>query len=138
MRLPVRSRQQGLKFNITPLIDVVFLLVIFFLVASHFARSEPTETVELPTASQTTEDENPRRLTITVNPQGNYFVNAEQATISEIEEMISDGSEGDPETYAVRIRGDHQTPYTFIEPIMLICPKYGVTKFGFHVIQREE
>lgn len=138
MRLPVRSRQQGLRFNITPLIDVVFLLVIFFLVASHFARSEPTETVELPSASQTAEDENPRKLTITVNPQGEYFVNAELVSISDVEDMISDGSEGDPETYAVRIRGDQKTPYTFIEPIMLICPKYGVTKFGFHVIERDE
>lgn len=138
MRLPVQTRQRGLKFNITPLIDVVFLLVIFFLVASHFARSEPTEEVRLPTASQSKDDENPRRLVITVNPSGEYFVNADQVTALQIEEMIEDGAEGDPETYAVRIRGDQQTPYSFIEPIMLICPKYGVTKFGFHVIEESE
>lgn len=137
MRLPVRSRQQGLKFNITPLIDVVFLLVIFFLVASHFARSEPTETVELPTATQSTEDSSPRRLIITVNPRGNYYVNADEVSLAQIEEMIQDGAAGDPEVYAVRIRGDRITPYANVEPIMLICPKYGVTKFGFHVIERE-
>lgn len=136
MRLPVQTRKRGSKFNITPLIDVVFLLIIFFLVASHYARSEPMETVELPTATQSTEDENPRRLIITVNSAGEYFVNAEQTNLSAIEEMIRDGSEGDPETYAVRIRGDRSTPYSNIEPIMLMCPEYGVTKFGFHVTDR--
>ncbi len=134
MRLPVRTRKRGLKFDITPLIDVVFLLVIFFIVASHFAKSEPTEEVELPTASQSTDDEDARRLIITVNPASEYFVNTEQVELGQIEKMIQDGAEGDPETYAVRIRGDKSTPYSAIEPIMLICPKYGVRKFGFHVI----
>lgn len=134
MRAPVRSRQHGLHVNITPLIDVVFLLVIFFLVASHFARSEPTEVVELPTATQPTEDDQPRRLIITVQKDGTYFVNAEQVTLEQIDSMIRDGAAEDPETYAVRIRGDRTTPYSDIEPLMLICPRYGVTQFGFHVI----
>ena len=137
MRAPTRTRQRGLKVNMTPLIDVVFLLVIFFLVASHFARSEPTESVDLPTASETTEDEQPRRLIITVQAGGDYFVNAQNVTLDEIEAMVRDGSQGNVEDYAVRIRGDQATPYSSIEPIMLICPRYGVTEFGFHVIQRD-
>ena len=40
MKIPGRSRGGSLKFNITPMIDVVFNLIIFFLVASHYARSE--------------------------------------------------------------------------------------------------
>ena len=137
MRVPVRGRQQGLRINITPLIDVVFLLVIFFLVASHFARSEPTEEVDLPTATQPTEDEQPRRLIITVQKDEKYFVNADEVSLDQIDDMIRDGAASDPENYAVRIRGDRHTPYSAIEPLMLICPKYGVTKFGFHVIQGE-
>lgn len=138
MRLPVRQRSQGVKFNITPLIDVVFLLIIFFLVASHFARTEPNETVELPVASQSMEDEEPRRLVITVNSSGEYSVAGEHVSIAQIEALIQDGSEGDPEAYAVRIRGDRATPFAAIEPIMLLCPKYGVTRFGFHVIEQAE
>ncbi|MBM4074764.1 MAG: biopolymer transporter ExbD, partial [Planctomycetes bacterium] len=45
MRLPSTQIQRGLTFNITPLIDVVFLLIIFFLVASHFIRNETLEPV---------------------------------------------------------------------------------------------
>ncbi|MCA9048548.1 MAG: biopolymer transporter ExbD, partial [Planctomycetaceae bacterium] len=40
VRIPSKVSRSELQFNITPLIDVVFLLIIFFLVASHFARSE--------------------------------------------------------------------------------------------------
>lgn len=134
MRLPVRPREQGLRFNITPLIDVVFLLVIFFLVASHFARTEPTEVVDLPTASQSTEDQDPRRLIVTVTVEGRYFVHAQEVTLAEIEQMLAEGARRDASSFAVRIRGDRATPYSAIEPIMLLCPTFGITRFGFHVI----
>jgi len=136
VRVPTATRQHGLRFNITPLIDVVFLLVIFFLVASHFARSEPSETVELPDASQTTEDEEVRRLVITVQQDGRYSVSGQEVSLSGIEEMIRDGAEAGVSSFSVRIRGDRRTPFEFIEPIMLICPKHGITKFGFHVLER--
>ena len=138
MRIPIRPRSSGVSFNITPLIDIVFLLVIFFLVASHFARSEPTQEVELPRASQTVEDDDARRLVITVQANGDLFVAGEQVSIDAIKQMIEDGAAVNPDTYAVRIRGDQATPYRFIEPIMLTCPKYGITKFGFNVLQSEE
>lgn len=136
MRVPRRNRQRGVRFNITPLIDVVFLLVIFFLVASHFARSEPTEPVELPDATQTREDEQPRRLIVTVTSEGTYFVGGSPVTLDAIERMIAEGAGQDPHSYAVRIRGDRHAPYHWIEPIMLMCPRYGVTQFGFNVIGR--
>ena len=134
MRVPVR-RPDRAAFNITPLIDIVFLLVIFFLVASHFARSEPTETVNLPEAAQTTEDEFPRRLTVTVLPDGTYSVNAQVVSLAEIEVMIADGAGNAPDEYAVRLRGDREVNYESIEPIMLACARNGITKFGFHVIK---
>ncbi|MEW4489915.1 biopolymer transporter ExbD [Thalassoglobus sp. JC818] len=135
MRVPTRNRERGVQFNITPLIDVVFLLVIFFLVASHFARSEPSEVVSLPSAQEVGDDDVARRLVVTVTQDGRYLVKANEVDVDQIEEMIRDGAGSDPETYAVRIRGDEQTPYSAIEPIMLICPRYGVTRFGFHVLQ---
>ena len=135
MRTPARSTSPGLRFNITPLIDVVFLLVIFFLVASHFSRMEPAEAVELPSATQTAEDENPRRLTITIQQDGDYYVGARQVTIDEISRMIEQGAGDRPETYAVRIRGDRETPYAFVEPIMIACIRNQVTTFGFNVLQ---
>ena len=138
MRIPTRAHGKGVTFNITPLIDVVFLLVIFFLVASHFARNEPSESVDLPLASQTAEEQDARRLTITLRSDGRMFVANEECTLADVEQMIADGAAINPETFAVRIRGDRQTEYRFVEPILLACPKHRITKFGFHVLPKSE
>jgi len=137
MRVPTNDRQRGLQFNITPLIDVVFLLVIFFLVASHFARTEPNETVELPSASETTDDDEARQLVVTVLQDGTYSVAGQTVSMNEIENMIADGADVDAENYSVRIRGDRRVSFQHVKPIMLTCPKYGVSKFGFRTIERE-
>ena len=52
MRIPTRGRQMGLNFDITPLIDVVFQLIIFFLAATYIIRSDASEKVQLPKATQ--------------------------------------------------------------------------------------
>lgn len=134
MRVPVRTRVSGVRFNITPLIDVVFNLVIFFLVASHFARIEPAESVALPSATQTQADPSPRRLTVTIQSDGTYVVNGQPASDDDLRRMIREGAGDAPENYAVRVRGDKSAPYRFVEPIMLECARQGVKTFGFNVV----
>lgn len=138
MRRPVSPRKRGFELNLTPLIDVVFNLVIFFLVASHFASSEPAENVKLPTASRNQEDLLPRRLTITVLAHGAYTVAAKAVSLNEVEEYIQLEAGDDPQRCAVRIRGDRDAPFQFIEPIMIACARYGVTDFGFKVMNPQE
>jgi biopolymer transport protein ExbD len=137
MRRPVAPRRGGVKINLTPLIDVVFNLVIFFLVASHFAWSEPAEAVSLPHATQGEDEEHPRRLTVTILPEGRALVGGKEVSMHEIDQLIADGAGEDPGAYWVRVRADQATPYQFIEPVMLSCAKHGVTKFGFHVVKKE-
>ena len=89
MRLPTQNIQRGLQFNITPLIDVVFLLIIFFLVASHFIRNEQVEQVELPTATQgKDEDEAASRIVITVATDQRLMLGPNAATLDEIERRV--------------------------------------------------
>ncbi len=51
MRLPNQSGRHSVGANMTPMIDVVFLLIIFFLVSSHLARQENRLPLDLPVAS---------------------------------------------------------------------------------------
>jgi len=134
MRRPVAPRKRGFELNLTPLIDVVFNLVIFFLVASHFAGAEPADDVQLPNASQRQDDASTRRLTITVQADGTYLVAAKPASLAEIDESIEAEAGDHPELCAVRIRGDKAAPFQFIEPIMVACARHGVTDFGFKVL----
>ena len=93
MRLPDASlRRTPLKFNITPMIDVVFLLIIFFLVASYFIRSEQSRQVTLPVASKGQPDDisSPHRLTITIEPDGQLSVAGTQMSENQILKLIDE------------------------------------------------
>jgi len=137
MRRPVHARQRGFELNLTPLIDVVFNLVIFFLVVSHFAGTEPAEAVNLPRASQHQDDPIPRRLSITVKADGTYLIGAKPVSLQEVENAIELEAGPDPQRCAIRVRGDRAAPFQLIEPIMVSCARNGVQDFGFNVMKEE-
>jgi biopolymer transport protein ExbD len=136
MRIPKRSKGIPLTFNLTPMIDVVFNLIIFFLVASHFSHAEPRQEVALPSATQATEDEQPHRLVISVRADGQWSVAGTPASIDDIETMVGEGQAKSPGVFAVNIRGDRDVPYEFIEPLLLACANRGVTAVSFHVVPK--
>jgi biopolymer transport protein ExbD len=138
MRLPSASIQRGLQFNITPLIDVVFLLIIFFLVASHFIRNEQVEKVELPTATQgRDEDEVASRILITVAADKRWMMGGKAAPLEEIEQRLQFVAEqhGAGAT-ELRIRADRSVPYSIVEPLLLAAARSGVTKVRFAVLPK--
>ena len=73
-----RARRKRVLINITPLIDVLFLLLIFFIVSSTFLE-QPSITVELPSA-QTASPHRIDRYVIVVGREGDIFLNDEQLT----------------------------------------------------------
>ncbi len=140
MKIPTRKRRRGLRFNITPLIDVVFLLIIFFLVASHFVRSETLEAVELPNATQQEETENEavKRLVVTITADRKLHVVGKVVDLQTVEQMIFAGRQDEQDNFEVHIRSDKTVPYRDIQPIMLACARAGVTSVKFPVIWERE
>jgi biopolymer transport protein ExbD len=135
MRIPTRTQNRGFDFNITPLIDVVFLLIIFFLVASHFIRNEPVERIELPVATQAKDDdESANRLIVTVVPSGELKLGATSITVDEFEQrlQILVAKNGAAST-ELRIRADRSTVYSNVEPLLITAARHGVTKVRFSV-----
>lgn len=137
MRVPRRERQSGARFNITPLIDVVFLLVVFFLVATHFAHQEQVEALELPQATAVSEEPDiPRRLTVTVLSDGSLYVKTRPVDAAEVERLIAEDTKHRTADYEIRIRADRQVPYQQVEPILLAALRAGVTRIGFAVMEK--
>jgi len=135
MRIPTRKRPPGLRFNITPMIDIVFLLIIFFLVASHFVHSETAEAVELPEATQHDDRESPHRLVVTIPADRQYRVAGRELKIEEIDQLIAAaGEQADLSAFEVQIRADRAVPYKIIEPILLSCARAGVTNVKFKIL----
>ncbi|QDU81822.1 biopolymer transport protein ExbD [Polystyrenella longa] len=134
MRIPVRPREGGFEFNVTPLIDIVFLLVIFFLVTSQLVQHDTSREVSLPEAvlAQKEERAHPNRLIITVSVDEDYSLGGRIVPRAEILQVIS---RTEPET-AVRFRTDKDVPFRLIEPLMHACAEQGLTDVSFAVDQK--
>lgn len=139
MRQPTESsRRTPLTFNITPLIDIVFLLIIFFLVASHFVKSESSQAVELPLAKsgQTDTQDKPYRLTVTIDQQGKYFVAGQSldefTAFQRISQLATDASAANEEPQ-IRIRPDRFGVYGPFRKLYEHCAKMGIKRIQFAV-----
>lgn len=137
MKIPTRTPDRGFAFNITPLIDVVFLLIIFFLVASHFIRNENVERIELPLASQgKDDDDSPSRLVVTVLPSGDLMQGMTAIPQEDFEQLLrflilKHGAAATE----LRIRADRNVIYSKVEPLLLAAARQGVTRVRFSVLK---
>ncbi len=79
MRVPNVRDQGGISINMTPMIDIVFLLIIFFLVSSHLAKQENRMKLDLPSSTTAIEeDQNQPTSTINVDSQGQWLLGGHQ------------------------------------------------------------
>lgn len=143
MRVPSNLSRGSVGFNMTPMIDVVFLLIIFFLVSSHLARQEIQLQLDLPDAGsgrRPEEDPQTRRVVVNVLPDrsagGNLVVGGRVVHEDELAEMIGYESRRSGRALEVRIRSDRKVPYRVVEPVMIACAKAGVWKVTFAVVEK--
>ena len=139
MRAPTYAARGSLSFNMTPMIDIVFLLIIFFIVSSHLARQETQLDLALPAAASGHEplDDDARRLVVNVSAAGEIQLAGVALSVDELGQKIQFESQRTKGDLEVRIRGDRQVPYRVVEPIMVACARAGVWKVTFAVVERE-
>lgn len=140
MKPPSMTRSRSVSFNVTSLIDIVFLLIIFFLVASHVARSEAVEPVNLPEAEEFAgeEEEVPRRIVITILADRTMHIAGREVQLPDVEQLVLSTSEHTRGDMEVRIRADRTATYSEVEPLLLACARFGVTRVGFAVTPKVE
>jgi biopolymer transport protein ExbD len=129
MRPPARPRESGVKFNITPLIDIVFNLIVFFALASLYVKKETAHAVNLPGARQFDANEQaaPRRLTITLGADRKIFVAGEQVVPNDVERLLIERAGHEPQTLDVRLRADRSVPFADVKPMIIACAQHGIT-----------
>ena len=114
-----RQIKSQLDINLTPLIDVVFLLLIFFMVTTTFTK-ESRLTVDLPEAAGVALEEQPEQLEIIINAQGEYAINGRALVNSErstLKAALSEVSGGDS-TRPLVITADAMTPHQSVVTAM--------------------
>jgi biopolymer transport protein ExbD len=100
------------EVNLTPLIDVVFLLLIFFMVSTTFEHQSRIQ-IELPEATASPVEIEENSIEIIIDAQGRYFIGEEQVVNTELKTLKSAISKavGDRDTVPVTIRADANTPH---------------------------
>ncbi|MEM8946207.1 MAG: biopolymer transporter ExbD [Planctomycetota bacterium] len=139
MQLPRLGSGRSIKLNVTPLIDVVFLLIIFFLVSSHLARQETQLQLQLPVAAsgKAPADVPFARVTINVLADGQLLLGTQQVANHEVCDRLIVERQETSNDLEVRIRADRNIAYRYIEPLLLACAKAEIWNVSFAVIERQ-
>ena len=140
MRTPDHVKSGDVSFNMTPMIDVVFLLLIFFLVASHLARQETQLELPLPAADsgEETAAADAPRLTINLLADGAMLVAGRPLAAAELRERLAERRRAEGDRLEVRIRADRNSPYRHAAAVMRACAQAGVWNVTYAVYSRED
>ena len=135
MKLPVRPRESVVRFNITPLIDVCFNLIVFFAVASLYVKRETAEQVALPQARKVDANDRalPRRLVVTLRANRHMYIAGEDVTGRDMDQVVTEHCGLDPNQFEVRVRADKSVPYGEVKPLILACARQGISNLKFAV-----
>ncbi len=124
----IRSREKhgSATLEMTPLIDMVFLLLIFFLVATTFHQTEREMQIALPHAAFAGPISTAlREIIINVDADGNIIVSGRTIEADELRILIEEAVAANPEQ-KVTVRGDRATPYANVVRVLDICKGGGV------------
>jgi biopolymer transport protein ExbD len=138
MRLYKRPDRGGTKINIASLIDVVFLLIIFFMTVSHIAPSEMDLDLPEAKAGELSKDTDLKRFVFNINDAGGVFVLGQEVGTEEagrllLEEISMRGAD----MVEVLIRGDKATEWANVAGIMQICREHGIKRVKVGVVEAE-
>jgi biopolymer transport protein ExbD len=131
MNLRSRTPIQHPGIQLAPLVDVLLLLLIFFLLTWNAARNENELDVKVPKASAAKEKSAPiGDVVVNVKTDGNVVVNRRTLSSAELTDLLKSLVELNSEQ-AVVIRGDEAGAYKNIIGVLNICTEAGITNVAF-------
>ncbi|MCH7701837.1 MAG: biopolymer transporter ExbD [Planctomycetes bacterium] len=120
------SSLRTVSIELTPLVDMVFLLLIFFLVATTFHQTEREMQIALPfAASATPISMSLREIIVNVDREGQIILAGQVTEAEDLQRLVSDAVQANPEQ-KVTLRGDRGTAYVNIVRVLDICKSAGI------------
>jgi biopolymer transport protein ExbD len=130
MRVP-RQKSEKARIEIIPMIDVIFFLLVFFMISTLSMTINRGLPVNLPKAASSQKDLR-ESFNITVTQDGTLFLNKEQTTLVELGQEVKAGLERDPELVVI-ISGDDQASHGAIVSVMDEVRLAGVSRLAIAV-----
>lgn len=121
------------NLNLTPMLDVVFNLMIFFMVSTQFVDLERSLDVKLPTASDAGPiTAAPARRVVNVLPGGQVVLDRQSLTIEQLRARLTALRQEYP-ALGVLIRGDGQVSLQEVTNVLAACRAAGIAELGISV-----
>jgi biopolymer transport protein ExbD len=125
-------RRRGIitEINVTPLVDIMLVLLIIFMLTAHLIAKQAIE-VELPRASQSTTLK-VTTLAITLNREGAIFLDEKPVTPDALRAAVAAAIKKDPKSQAI-IAGDKAVSHGRIVWVLDLVKSLGVTSFAIQI-----
>lgn len=133
------ERREDPEVNLTPLIDVVFLLLIFFMVSTTFDR-EARLKIELPEATSEATEAPEEVLEIAINAAGDFFID-EQKLVNRKPETLKKAIQqtlGERTDLPVIIRADGRTPHQSVVTVMDAASQLGLLELSLATVHTDD
>ncbi len=126
------TRRETAEINLTPLIDVVFLLLIFFMVSTTFQR-EAELSIELPEASTEAQERKDEPIEVAIDAGGRYYVNGRALLNKQpknLKQALKEAA-GDRSSVLVVISADANTTHQSVVTVMDAARQLGLVRLTF-------
>ena len=124
-----KGRAAGL-LDLTPMIDMVFNLLIFFMVVSRFAQEDRELDVILPSASEARPlTARPKEVFVNIDHQGRYFLEGRVMAEDEVDAYLTRAARDNPLGQSVVIRADKRVAFENVVVVMNLCNKAGIRDY---------
>ena len=132
--MPLKTHQdEQPTLNLTPMIDIVFLLIIFFMVGTKFAEMERTVQLEVPKVGDLGAlSSAPEKRVINVYNDGSIVVDRRSITLEQLRAELKSAPAQYPELGVV-VRGDGAGPFQNVASVLTACRQAGIDDMGISV-----
>lgn len=136
--MPVRIAKGMVTYQlpVTPMVDLVFNLLLFFIMATTFETEERQLQVTLPVAGAAKPlSSDPPDVVISIDAQGQYYLSGQAMALQELRQSLWQAAVNNPGRAAVVIRADERSPWRHVVGAMNACAEAGIGQY--RVMTRE-
>src|SRR5512133_3094909 len=116
------------EINVTPLVDVMLVLVVIFIITAPLLASSIR--LDLPHTDAARPNDAPRFVTVVLDKAGGTFLDDKPLTVDQLAQRLADAARQNPEM-EVQLRADQSVPYGRVVEVMGAAQKAGLNRIGF-------
>jgi biopolymer transport protein ExbD len=132
--MPIRNQVEEMPaINLTSMIDVLFLLIIFFVVGTKFIEAERQIELKLPQVSPNEAlSAAPEKKVVNVYSDGQVTLDRQNVTLDELRTRLA-AAHGQYEALGVLVRGDGTAPFERVANVLNVCKQAGIADLAISV-----